>query len=280
MDKFNIELANQMVNSGSWENGLNYIWDHIDKRDLLAVQTLAEIFEFNGLFAFSHDHWPTLIDVGGEFATRGRVGMFGNFLWIRDFESAQEVISSDNTLDHLNQEVVEQKDKYDLTKFSNFLASTDELLIKERIFLQKLQKSFTVEAQIELLKIRDMLAVTSSLISFPARRHLGALSVSFGISGSEILRPLSEVIGTPEAAWWRTAQSASVLIDRIRNQSLQENSELLTFAANQGHIALQKMFLHKGLEKINEDDKVVISYVAWALEQIGEFSSFIYGGLL
>lgn len=281
MSEFLSSHATEMIRKGSWEDGLAYLWDHINKGNELALQALAEISDENGLHAFSQQYWSTLAEASGQAASRARQGLVSNFLWIRDYESAKSIIALDPTLTFLSRMVSEQEEMYDLTKRSDFLEYAQANLNRERELLNLLEGSFTVSAQIELIQIRDVLGVLSGLISYPNTKWAGMQSISVGVGNFQFPKPLNQSLGTPSEAWWRAAQSTCVLIERISNQDpAAVSSELMRFVANHGHIALQKLFLDKGLDNLDDNDKGLINGVGWALSRLGEFSSCIYGGLL
>jgi hypothetical protein len=119
------------------------------------------------------------------------------------------------------------------------------------------------------------------MFSFPKFKHLGEFSVSLGIGGASVPRPAAQAVGTPEAAWTRVAHASCVLIQRIGGGGdISQHIDAFKFACEMGHVALQKLILHKQSFELSEDEKGLVNTVGWGLSQLNHFAAFIYGGLI
>lgn len=282
MSEFNSKYVEELLVKELWQEALDFIWQEIDADNFQAREFLAELFEAYGLYAFSQDHWMALEKVGGKFASRAKLGMFGNYLWMRDYESAKKTISDDESLGHLIQVLSDQESKFDIGSSPNeMIESLEGLLRIENSCMQKIEANFSIEHQIELIKCRDAIGVIASLISFPKNEYLKLFAVN-AIGSADVSRPLSEVIGTAESCWSRTAHASCVLIQYIvQFDLLDSHIDEFSFACNSGHIALEKMFIHRGgFEDLDQKEKELISDISAGLGMLGNFSSFILGGLL
>ena len=274
--------AEALVSKGQFQEALDLLWTQIDSGSDPARIELANLFTANGLHSFAQDQWVFLAEKESELSVSAKLGIGANLLWLRDYDAACSASEGLPGSELLLEAIVAAKAKDPLVNPQSLSEIASEVLFEEAKLLQQLSQSFSIQAQVQLIQVRDVIANISAIISYPGNEHLRSLQLELDIgSNVSVPRPLSKHFGNPKVALVNTAHACGVLINALGQGGNQVDTDHFRDACKVGLSSFEKIFLFS--EEIYSPNDAIeaeaFHNITWGLGALGLFSGYVYGGL-
>ena len=275
--------VDSLISEGRFQEALDIVWSEIDSGNDSARIQLANIFTANGLHSFAQDQWVFLLENDSELRVEAALGIAANLLWLRAYQTASDTIKGIPGSNQLEEAITSGKNKDPLIDPLNLGQIASEVLQDEANLLQELAESSSIEAQTQLIQVRDVISNIAAIVSFKGNEHLRALQFDLAIGpNSSVPRSLGEQFKNPKDFLVNTAHACAVQIRALSQNSGNLESIHFKNACKIGQSSFEKIFLLSGEIYSPKDANEAYAFqtVAWGLSSLGLLSGFVYGGLL
>ena len=277
-----VDAATELIENQEWAQALETLWTEIDSGNEEARIALAKLFDDNSLHSFSQDHWVFLLENSPSESVReiAASGVAGNKLFTWNVDRAAS-IAEEFGLSWLG-------DKIQATKENHRVLSEDldpqvvateleNMASEDAALLEKLEKKYKLEDQLELIRLREGMANLVATLSFTSRTYQGvSVTTSFGVQ-----RRLKDLLPNPADSWYFLADAIALALPDLVDSKRKKDQENLNVLRKLGLHALNNMFLFRGGHSLeNEREQFVVQNIAGALGRAGFFAGFILAGLI
>lgn len=282
-----IDTTIGLINQGDFEAALNHQWNLIDSGDEKSRLELAHLFDEVGLHYFSQDQYLYLIENEPDFEFEAARGAVQNFVWLREYGSARELLEQFPDL------------RLDLKDYVESSETNFSTLNKDPIFIEDLVVA--IFNDIEAVKIRfgsnltlETLQAKSSMeewlmnIAIDLRNNPTSSmgSMSFGLSSVGAIatqRPLRTVIGNDidrARDILNTCAAAVVMLSNLPEFSLSGNAIFVEACAMGKKFANKFIWLSYSQDRdLSREESQAIENICWGLQRLGDasegFASFV-----
>lgn len=286
-----IEETKQLIERGNFEQALDGQWELIDGGDPEARLDLAYLQDDLGLHYFSQDQYLYLLENEPDFALEAARGAIQNYVWLREYESARELLTSFPALQSDLLAYVESSEAGFLTlnKGSEFI---EDLVSSIFADMEKVKSDFYSNLSLENLQTRlsmqEWLMNIAIDLSNEPNSAMGNLAIEVQVAGSmAVSRPLRALVGNDidrARDYLKTCADAIGLLSDLPEFALRVNPIFQEACAAGKKAANKFIWLTYSQEKeLSPEESQAIENICWGLQRLGDtsegFAAFVLAGV-
>jgi hypothetical protein len=286
-----IEVTRQLIEEGDFEAALDNQWSLIDGGDEGARLDLAHLHDELGLHYFSQDQYLYLIENEPDFALEGAHGAIQNYVWLREYDSARDLLSQFPSLQGDLSDYVESSEANfsTLTKGAEFL---EDLVSSIYADIEGVQRDF--HSNLSLDNLQTKLAMEEWLmniaidLSNQPNSAMGNVSIEVSLAGSlGVQRPLKTLVGSEidrARDYLKTSADAIGVLSGLPEFALRVNP-IFQEACVAGKKAANKFIwlTYTQDRELNPEESQAIENICWGLQRMGDtsqgFAAFVLAGI-
>lgn len=286
-----IEVTKELIEQGNFDQALDGQWELIDGGDPEARLDLAYLQDDLGLHYFSQDQYLYLIENEPDFALEAARGAIQNYVWLREYESARELLNNYPTL------------QSDLGSYAESSEANFSTLNKGAEFIEDLVSS--IFAKIEEVKsdfysnlsldnLQTKLSMEEWLmniaidLSNQPNSAMGNVAIEVQVAGSmAVSRPLKALVGNETGRardYLKTCADAIGLLSDLPEFALRVNP-IFQEACAAGKKAANKFIwlTYSQDQELSPEESQAIENICWGLQRLGDtsegFAAFVLAGV-
>ena len=287
-----IEITRQLIEQGNFEEALDNQWSLIDGGDEEARIDLAHLQDELGLHYFSQDQYLYLIENEPVFAQEAARGAMQNYVWLREYDSARDLLGQFPTLQKDLSDYVESSEANfsTLTKGVEFI---EDLVSSIFTDIEAVQGDFHSNLSLDNLQMK--LAMEEWLMNIAIdlnnqpNSSMGNVSIEVSIAGSlAAQRPLKTLVGSEidrARDYLKTSADAIGVLSGLPEFVLRVNP-IFQEACVAGKKAANKFIWLTFTQdrELNPEESQAIENICWGLQRMGDtsqgFAAFVLAGII
>lgn len=286
-----IEITRQFIEQGDFEEAQNNHWSAIDAGAEEVRLDLGHLFDDLGLHYFSQDQYLYLIENEPDFALEAARGAIQNYVWLREYESARELLTSFPALQGDLLAYVESSEEgfSTLNKGAEFIEDLVSTIFAD---IADIQGDFLSNLSLENLQTKlsmeEWLMNIAIDLSNQPGSAMGNVSIEVSIAGSmAVQRPLKTLVGSEidrARDYLKTCADAIGLLSDLPEFALRVNP-IFQEACVAGKKAANKFIwlTYSQDQELSPEEAQAIENICWGLQRLGDtregFAAFVLGGV-
>lgn len=281
-----IEIAKTLISAGNFDEALDSQWDLISSGDEEARLDLAYFFDELGLHYFSQDQYVYLMENHPEFALEAAAGAVANYVWLREYRAAMELLTQYHQLpDSLKKFVKESESNHSM------LGKNPELIeqwVSEAIQAKdSIDSNFASNHSLENLKaklsVEEFMLNLAVDINQNPNTWISKMSLGIPIAVNTFVpRSLSSIVGDPADRardYLRTCSLVILNLFESKAKDLLNNSSFIESCIHGKKVAIKFLWLMNEFD-YTEEDAITLGNICWGLEHMPEMSDKFTGGFI
>ena len=286
-----IEATKQLIEQGNFEQAIDGQWKLIEEGDAEARLDLAYLQDELGLHYFSQDQYLYLVENEPDLAPEAARGAIQNYVWLREYDSARELLNSFPSLrGDLGAYVDSSEANFStLTKDVDFLEDLVSTIFSEYGAVQSdFQANLSLENLQTKLSMEEWLMNIAIDLSNQPNSAIGNVAIDIQIAGSmAVSRPLKALVGneTERARdYLKTCADAIGLLSDLPEFALRVNP-IFQEACVAGKKAANKFIwlTYSQDQELSPEESQAIENICWGLQRLGDtsegFAAFVLAGV-
>ena len=286
-----VEVTRKLIEQGDFEEALNNQWALIDSGDEEARLDLAYLQDELGLHYFSQDQYLYLVENEPGLALEAARGAIQNYVWLREYDSARELLDSFPSLrGDLGAYVDSSEANFStLTKDVDFLEDLVSTIFAEYGAVQSdFQANLSLENLQTKLSMEEWLMNVAIDLSNQPNSAMGNVSIDVSLAGSaSAQRPLKALVGSDierTRDYLKTSADAIGMLSDLPEIALRVNP-IFQEACVAGKKAANKFIwlTYSQDKELNAEESQAIENVCWGLQRLGQanegFAAFVLAGI-
>lgn len=287
-----IEITRQLIEQGDFEEAQNNQWSAIDAGDEEARLDLCHLFDDLGLHYFSQDQYLYLLANEPDFALEATRGAVQNYIWLREYESARELLNNVRTLQSDLSSYVESSEANfsTLNKGAEFI---EDLVSSIFVDIEEVKSDFYSNLSLEnlqtLLSMEEWLMNIAIDLRIQPNSAMGHVAIDVQVAGSmAVSRPLKVLVGneTDRARdCLKTCADAIGLLSDLPEYALRVNPVFQMACAAGKKVANKLIWLiYSQDHELSAEESQAIENICWGLQRLGDtgegFAAFVLAGVI
>lgn len=286
-----IEVTKQLIEQGNFEKALDGQWKLIEEGDAEARLDLAYLQDDLGLHYFSQDQYLYLLENEPDFALEAARGAIQNYVWLREYESARELLNRFPSLrGDLGAYVDSSEANFStLTKDVDFIEDLVSTIFSEYGAVQSdFQANLSLENLQTKLSMEEWLMNIAIDLSNQPHSAMGNVAIEVQVAGSiSVSRPLKSLVGneTERARdYLKTCADAIGLLSDLPEFALRVNP-IFQEACAAGKKAANKFIwlTYSQDQELSPEESQAIENICWGLQRLADtsegFAAFVLAGV-
>ena len=281
-----IEIAKNLISAGNFDEALDSQWDLISSGDEEARLDLAYFFDELGLHYFSQDQYIYLMENQPEFAPEAAAGAVANYVWLREYAHAIELLDQYPQLPASLRSYVRESELEHSTLSEN--PELIELWVSQAMGERDLiDSNFASNHSLENLKaklyIEELLLNLAVDISQNPNTLISNMSLEIPIAVNTFVpRSLSSIVGNPvdrARDYLRTCALVILNLFESNDEDLLNNSSFIESCIRGKKVAIKFLWLMNEFD-YTEEDAITLGNICWGLERMPEMNDKFTGGFI